>query len=156
MSQTKWITTQTVREYIVAELPGVIEKSSWGETAYFYNPGNVLKNGTYFATIKEKNGDNDRGSDLDREGVWRLNIGVPKASYHEMFGPFPDRPGKGCTIDGPWDFTQIDMIMPHPVYAWMGWVAVLSPSENTWRDCITLLDHAHGRARKTFEKRTKR
>lgn len=156
MSQNTSIAISSVHDHIIARLSGVIPKQAWGETSYFYNPGEALKRGTYFATIKEKDGDNDRGSNLNRDGIWRLNIGVQKTTYVSMFGATPQRPGKGATIEGPWDFAQSDMIMPHPVYAWMGWVAVLSPTEATWQDCIPLIADAHERAQKTFEKRTRR
>ncbi len=44
---------------------------SWGEKGIFYNPGRVLKRGVYILTVKEKDGDNDKGSKLDRPGVYR-------------------------------------------------------------------------------------
>lgn len=33
--------------------------------------------------------------------------------------------------------------MPHPVYAWMGWVQVLSPSPRTFADLRPLLAEAY-------------
>lgn len=138
----------------MAALPDVVAKASWGETAFFYNPDNRLKNGTYFATIKEKDGENDSASDLTARGLWRLNIGIQKATFIALFGSPPKRPGKGMTIEGPWDFTARDMIMPHPVYGWMSWVAVIAPSQETWQTCLPLIADAHQRAKATFEKRT--
>ncbi|WP_430448721.1 DUF6194 family protein [Rhodophyticola sp.] len=155
MSQTKWIGTDTVHSHITTQLEGVIPKDAWGETSYFYNPGRVFDRGTYFATIKEKNGDNDKASGLDRDGVWRLNMGVSKGAYFELFGPPPPRPGKGGIVDGDWDFTALDTLTPHPIYGWMSWVAVLNPSLATWATCQELLADAHGRAKVTFEKRVK-
>lgn len=153
MSTTKWIERQTVHNHI-SSLPGVIVVEAWGETSYFYNPGRVLPRGTYFATIKDHDGANDRASDLNRPGVWRLNMGVSKAAYCDRFGPPPTRPAKGGVIDGNWRFATRDLLTPHPVYGWMRWVAVISPSERTWLDdCIGLLADAHGRARAAFEKR---
>lgn len=155
MSQTQSIEPKAVHDHVLDVLPGVVPKDAWGETSYFYNPGNALKRGTYFATVKEKDGENDRGSNLNRDGVWRLNMGIQKATFIEMFGPPPARPGKGAIVEGPWDFTQLDILIPHPVYAWMGWVGVLSPSKETWKQCKPLLADAHGRAQATFEKRTR-
>ena len=63
---------------IEADFEGVIPKSSWGETSLFYNLGKLLSNGVYFCTLKEKNGDNDKASELDREGIFRLSIGIAK------------------------------------------------------------------------------
>ena len=103
-------------EKIVSSFEGVIPKSSWGETSLFYNPGKLLPNGVYFCTIKEKNGDNDKSSNLDRDGVYRLSIGISKESYKVQFGPRSKRPSKGCIIDTGPDFTETNMLMPHPIY----------------------------------------
>ncbi|MEL7212188.1 MAG: DUF6194 family protein [Pseudomonadota bacterium] len=153
MSNPKPIPIETAETYLTHELEGVVPLSAWGEVSYFYNPGHKLKRGTYFATIKQKDGDNDKSSHIDREGVWRLNIGLTKPTYQSLFGANPDRPGKGSTVEGPWDFTQLDELMPHPVYGWMSWVAVLNPSQQTWEQCLPLLQDAHGKAKTAFNKR---
>ncbi|MGK8234671.1 DUF6194 family protein [Roseovarius sp. MS2] len=128
MSQTKWIEIETVHSFITNELDGVVPKDAWGETSYFYNPGHVFQRGTYFATIKQKDGANDRASHLDRSGVWRLNLGVSKEVFFGLFGPPPPRPGKGGVIDGGWDFAASDQLMPHPIYGWMSWINRLRTS----------------------------
>lgn len=149
------VSISAIEDFILQELDGVVPKASWGEDAFFYNPGQVLKNGTYFTTIKKRDGENDRASNLDRENLWRLNIGVERNVFEEMFGPRPARPAKGCVIEGPWDFSEIDLIMPHPVYGWMGWLAVVSPSEETFEVLKPLIRSAHKRATDTFAKRMK-
>jgi hypothetical protein len=53
-------------------------KSSWGETSFFYNPGQLFPYGVYFCTIKEKDGANDQSSNLARDGIYRFSIGLPK------------------------------------------------------------------------------
>lgn len=153
MSNQPPIPIETAKTFLTHELEGVAPLSAWGEVSYYYNPGNKLKRGTYFATIKQKDGDNDKGSHIDRKGVWRLNIGLTKTTYQSLFGPNPDRPGKGGVVEGPWDFTQLDLLMPHPVYGWMSWVAVLNPSLQTWEQCIPLVHDAHAKAKASFEKR---
>lgn len=140
----------------IAALTGVVPTRAWGEASYFYNPRRALPRGTYFATIKNHDGTNDRASELDREGVWRLNMGVSKPAYLERFGPPPPRPDKGRTVDGGWDFTATDTLTPHPVYGWMSWIAVLNPTETTWTAaCVPLLTNAHARARTTFSGRVR-
>lgn len=132
---------------------GVVTIEAWGETTFFYNPNRIFKRGTYFATLKAKNGEHDRASGLDREGVFRLNMGLPKPLFIEHFGLPPARPAKGGVIEGTWDFTARDTLTPHPVYGWMGWVSVLNPSIATFNHCQTLLDAAHQKAKSGFEKR---
>lgn len=144
---------EKIIEHVVSSFDGVIPKSSWGETSLFYNPGKVLPNGVYFCTIKEKNGDNDKSSDLDREGVFRLSIGIRKETYEKLFGPKPKRPAKGCIIDTGHDFTALNKLMPHPIYGWMFWVQVLSPKESTITDVFSLIDEAHIHAVMKFNKK---
>jgi len=150
------ITLSQAHEFIIENLEGVVPIDAWGEVAYFYNPGKLLKRGTYFATIKEKDGENDKASNLDRDGVWRLNMGVSKQTFLETFNQMPARPAKGCSIEGSWDFTKKNKITPHPVYGWMSWMAVLNPSAETFEECKLLLIDAHKRAQAMFIKRTKK
>lgn len=141
-------------EKIVKEFDGVVPKASWGETALFYNPGQLLPNGVYFCTIKEKNGDNDKASNLDREGVYRLSIGISKESYASLFGKKPKRPSKGGIIDTGHDFTQSNILMPHPIYGWMSWVQILNPSESKFSEILSLIREAHQNAVGKFNKKT--
>lgn len=124
---------------------GVAEKESWGERAFFVNPGGRLASGAYFATIKTADGPNDGASRLGG-GRWRLNLGLPKPLFLARFGQPPGRPGKGGIVAGDWDFSAMDMLMPHPVYGWMGWVAVVSPSAATLEALAPLLDAAYDKA----------
>ena len=140
-------------EKITNELSGVTPKSSWGETSLFYNPGRVLPNGVYFCTIKEKNGDNDKSSELDRDGVFRLSIGLTKEAYHKKFGQKPKRPAKGCIIDTGHDFTSLNTLMPHPIYGWMSWAQILNPNETTFTDIYPLIKDAHANAVIKFNKK---
>lgn len=73
--------------------------------------------GTYFLTVKSKDGANDSGSMLDRDGVFRLNMGLPKADYVTLFGPPPcDAPRRASATsrlrrNGRW---------PHDSTTWCG------------------------------------
>lgn len=125
MSVTETIEMEVVHRHLT-EMQGVAPQSAWGETSYFYNPGQRLERGAYFATIKKKDGDNDRASGLDRPGFWRLNIGVSKQTFISTFGAPPPRPTKGQVIEGPWNFREANLITPHPVAAARGAQGVLS------------------------------
>ena len=140
-------------EKIVSSFAGVTPKTTWGETSLFYNPGNQLPNGVYFCTIKEKNGDNDKSSNLDREGIFRLSLGISKESYNKRFGPSPKRPSKGCIVDTGHNFTETNIFMPHPIYAWMSWIQVLNPTEITFSSALPLLTEAHSNAVIKFNKK---
>ncbi len=99
--------------HCLERLDGTVAVESWGERGIFYNPDGRLKRGVYVLTIKEKDGDNDCSSQLDRQGVWRVNIGVRKSTFRTMFGEIPARPPKGGTVDAAHDFSALDCIMPH-------------------------------------------
>ncbi len=152
---TDGISLQTVRDHILSELDDVVLRQSWGETSFFYNPGQVFEHGAYFATIKPKDGPHDRASNLNRDGLWRLNIGISRKRFKALFGAPPARPAKDRTIDGPWDFTTVNSLMPHPVYGWMSWVAVICPTGPTFEACHPLIIDAHQRAAARFQQRLK-
>jgi hypothetical protein len=147
------LSLQDVERAIRDGYDGVEAIASWGETSFFYNPGRALARGAYFCTLKDHNGKNDRASALDRPGVYRLSVGVTPSTYTGMFGPRPPRPSKGGVVEGTWEFTALDRLTPHPVYAWMSWLCVLNPAPQTFDLLKPLLVEAHHRARKTFLRR---
>lgn len=146
---------EDIVQKLSSELDGVVPKSSWGETSLFYNPGDLLPNGVYFCTIKEKNGDNDKSSELDRDSVFRVSIGVGQPNYEKHFGARPKRPAKGYIVNTGHDFTQLDKLMPHPIYAWMSWVQILSPSKASFEEILPLIKDAHASAVVKFNKKVK-
>ncbi len=147
------ISIDDIHAYITQTYVGLNIIDSWGEQTYFYNPGKALKRGTYFMTIKEKNGDHDKASDLDREEVFRLNIGLPKPRFIKLFGSPPKRPAKGQAIEGKWHFAKLNLLTPHPVYGWMSWVSVLNPSHQLFEQCKPLIEEAYEKAVAGFNKR---
>jgi hypothetical protein len=142
-----------IDSWVLTTFDGLAPQSSWGERSYFYNPGGRSARGTYFLTIKEKDGANDRSSNMDRPGIWRLNFGLPRLDFIRLFGTLPTRPGKGQAIHGPWDFTALDLLTPHPVYGWMGWVSILNPSPESFDGLKPLIEAAYGKARENFARR---
>ena len=68
-----------ILDWCLEHLEGTVLVNSWGEAGIFYNPGHVLKRGVYVLTVKEKDGDNDRASQLNRKGVYRVNVGDRKS-----------------------------------------------------------------------------
>ena len=141
-------------EEIARRLPGVVPKSSWGETSLFYNPGKLLPNGVYFCTIKERDGENDQASRLNREGVFRLAIGLPPTTYRELFGAKPPRPTKGGVVKTGHQFDALNELMPHPIYAWMCWAQILSPTEEMFSRLFPIIEEAHEAAVVKFNKKT--
>jgi hypothetical protein len=112
---------------------------AWGDTFFIYDPDRNLepRHQFPFATIVTKDyGEFDRASNLDRPGVFRLNVGVSKQTFQSLFP----------SGDAGHDFTALDQTMPHPVYGKMHWVCVLNPSETTFEAVKPLLAVAYGTA----------
>ena len=108
---------------------------SWGDTFFIHDPERNLEGARRFpfATIVIKDyGDFDNASNLNRPGVFRLNIGVSKQTYESLF-----------PSDAIHDFTALDVLMPHPVYGPNHWVCVLNPSEATFHSLEPLLAEAY-------------
>jgi hypothetical protein len=145
--------SSSIARYITDTFTGICPVVAWGETSFFYNPGKALPRGIYFATLKDKDGQNDRASQLNRPPVFRLNLGVSKPTYRALFGSLPTRPAAGGVVDTGHDFTALDVLLPHPVYGWMAWVCVLNPSSATFDRVKPLLEEAYGLAVAKFGKR---
>lgn len=100
-----------ILDYCLSSLNGTVLVESWGEKGIFYNPGLVLKRGVYVLTVKEKDGDNDKASNLDRTGIYRVNLGLRKSTFQKMYGKIPARPTAGGVVDMDCDFTALDTRM---------------------------------------------
>ena len=142
-----------IARYICENFHSIVPVAAWGETSFFYNPGQALPRGVYYATLKAKDGDNDRASSLNRPSVFRLNIGISKPTYRSLFGPPPTRPAAGGVVATGHDFAALDTLLPHPVYGWMAWVCVLNPSPTTFESVKSLLAEAYELAAAKFHKR---
>ena len=133
--------------------PNLDEITSWITTTY---PDTVIAQalGATFFSLDEKHWPNfativttdehDMGSpsNLAREGVFRLNIGVGKDTFNRLVGSIAD-PG----------YAAIDRIIPHPVYAKQRWIAILNPSRETFDAVVKpLIAEAHERLAGTRER----
>lgn len=52
-----------------------------------------------------------------------------------------------------YDFTSINNIIPHPVYAWMSWICCLSPTEKTFNKLKPLIQEAYEYAKEKYKKK---
>ena len=129
---------ETLAQFIVDTLDGVDVVTADGNSFFFYNPpGETPPDHRFpFATIVA-NDLYDQFSNLDRAGVYRLNVGVSRQTYEGLFGAKADASG------AEYDFAALDTIMPHPVYGQQFWICVLNPSEETFERVKPLLAEAH-------------
>jgi len=137
------VTRNDISDFVVANFPGLNVVNAWGEKSFFYNPDNLLKRGVYFLTLKEKDGDNDKASALDRENIFRINFGISKKTFSQHFSTLPKRPAKSHSIEGLYDFQKLNTLTPHPVYGWMAWVSILNPSNNSFEMLEKLIKESY-------------
>jgi hypothetical protein len=130
-----------VAAYIMQTLPDVEVAHAYGYDMFFYKSDRKLS----FATLISADYEHDRFSNLDRPGVFRLNIGVSQRTFHALFG--------ADDIDvSRYDYTALDVLMPHPEYAAYHFVCVLSPSQATFERVRGLLAEAHEIAARRYSR----
>ncbi|MBK1792928.1 hypothetical protein JHL21_00275 [Devosia sp. WQ 349] len=95
-----------------------------------------------FATVVTHDQPYDDQSNLDRQGLFRLNIQTDRDTFERLFPGFD----KSTSPAESFDLTAIDTLFPHPVYAKMRWVSVITP-DHSWPRCQELLRTAHGQAK---------
>jgi hypothetical protein len=129
---TRWI-TETYPETVVAEAMGA---------TFFSLDARHWPNYATIVTTDEH--DVGAPSDLARPGVFRLNLGIGKATFERLVGG-PAEP----------DYAAFDTIIPHPVYAKQGWIAILNPSRRTFDRVVKpLIGEAHERLARPRRRRT--
>jgi hypothetical protein len=115
-----------------------------GDTFFVYDPDRDRgERWMPFATIVTRDyGDFDRSSNLDRPGVFRLNIGVGRETFRALFGQPPGRDAAD-RADADHDFAALDRLLPHPTYAAQSWVCVLNPGAESFERVKPLLAEAY-------------
>jgi hypothetical protein len=147
----------------LTDLPGVVSaiaseensapEVSWGDSFFFYDPDDAGPDNRRFpfATIVTKDYPGfDTASDLDRPGVFRLNLAVGRDRFAELFG-FP--PAAFAERRDEFDFTALDQIIPHPVYATQGWISVLVPGAGSGELVTQAIAYAYERAKARYRPR---
>jgi len=124
---------------------------AWGDSFFSYDPDGTAGHRMPFATIVTNDYDGfDTASDLNRPDVFRLNIAVGRTRFEELIG-YP--PAAHAERSAGLDYTVIDRLIPHPVYAPQAWVAILNPGETTAEPARSLLTEAHRRAAQRHHRR---
>ncbi len=130
-----------ITEYLTKNLANVEVVLADGNTFFFVGsdhsvPFTTLVTSDLYDTV----------SDLNREGVFRVNIGIGKQRYQELF---PDiNPADGNATKDLCDYTVLNQLLPHPGYASYGWVCILNPSGEMFEELKPLLTEAHQLAMK--------
>ena len=130
-----------IKQYLADTFPDLQSQSSPDGASFFFVGG---ERKFPFATLVTSDA-HDNASQLDRPGIFRLNIGVSRETFRTLFD---------SSEDGTYDFAALDTFLPHPVYGSMFWISALNPGEATWEKTRSLLAEAHDLAASRQEKRT--
>jgi hypothetical protein len=122
--------TRTIRE----TWPETDVAEAMGAAFFSLDPEKHWPNFATIVTTDEH--DDGTPSQLSRPGVFRLNIGVGRATFERIADPSGADP----------DYAAFDRLLPHPVYAKQLWISILNPSDATFQDVVVpLLTEAHDR-----------
>ena len=134
-----------ITNHITSTFEQVETAVNMGYTFFFYRDDHMHA----FATIASNGNEYEQVSRLDRPGVYRLNLGVRRETFWSLFG-------RGKIDVSAYDFTALDVIMPHPDYSSQHFLCVLSPSEVTFEQLRPLLAEAYDVAVTRYNKRKAR
>lgn len=130
-------------EEFVASLDNVQREDNFGYAFFFVGDDHRRA----FVTVADSDNEYDNVSHLDREGVFRINIGVSRQTFEDLLA--------GIRSEDV-DYSVLDVFLPHPEYAKQNFVCILSPSQKNAEATKQLIVEAHGLAAARLSKRSSR
>lgn len=95
-----------------------------------------------FATIVFQDNEYDNLSQLDRPWFFRLNIGISQDVSRELFGEINPNSEEWKTRD----FSVENTLIPHPMYASLGRVSIINPSQLSFDNLKIYLNRSYNAA----------
>jgi hypothetical protein len=135
---------QTEVESFVAGLENVQREENYGYVFFFVGDDHLLS----FVTIANADNDWDNVSNLNRDGVFRVNIGVSRKTFDRLIGK--------SSGNEPVDYSALNTFLPHPEYAKQNFLCILNPSGENVEKTKELIMEAHAMAAKRFERKAKK
>lgn len=132
--------TQAEVEAFVAGLENVQRSENFGYSFFFAGDDHRLP----FVTIANSDQEFDNVSNLARNGVFRINIGVGKDTFESLIAG-PD--------SGPVDYSALNVFLPHPDYSRQHFVCILNPSGENAGKTKELIVEAHSIASARLRRR---
>lgn len=135
---------EEIKDYIIENFERVHIMESGNDLFFMHDKDAKMP----FATIVASDNEYDHVSHLDRDGFYRLNVGIDKKQFETLFENIPKKKGIGAYLDSDMDFTKEDKILPHPVYGSMYWVCVVNPSKETFESLKEYLTISYSKVSK--------
>lgn len=126
-------------EQFVTGLPNVQQTENYGYQFFFVGDDHRLP----FVTIANTDAEYDNASNLNRDGVFRINIGVSKETFTGLTSHF---------AEDNIDYTALNTFLPHPDYAPQSWICILNPEGDNIEQTKRLIEEAHAIAATRYER----
>jgi hypothetical protein len=134
--------TQDEAEAFVATMDDVQRTENFGYKFFFVGDDHRLP----FVTLADSDNEYDNVSNLSREGVFRINIGVSKQTFESL-------PGNSNPENV--DYSLLDVFLPHPDYHKQHWLCILNPSGENAETVKHLIEEAHSIAAARLQCKTR-
>jgi hypothetical protein len=134
---------QSEVEAFVASMENVQREENFGYTFFFVGDDHMVP----FVSIADSDNEYDSVSNLDREGVFRINIGISRETFQSLFAN---------SSDENLDFAALDVFLPHPEYSKQHFVCILNPSQENAEVTKKLMVEAHGIAASRLKRKGSR
>lgn len=82
------------------------------------------------------------------------NTSEDMQKFYLLLNPHSYSKGGGI-VETNLDLITTNVLTPHPIYAWMSWVCILSPSKDKFEEIYLLIIEAHHNAIGKFKKKVK-
>ena len=128
-------------EAFVEAMDNVQREENFGYIFFFVGDDHQVG----FVTIGQSDNEFDTVSNLNREGVFRINIGVSRETFNSLLG---DSNMENI------DYSALDVFLPHPHYAKQHYVCILNPSQENAELTKKLMMEAHSIAAARLQRRT--
>src|SRR6476469_3591745 len=124
---------EAIKRTILERYPETVVAEAMGATFFSLDESSWPNYATIVTTDEHDIGTPSRLT--ERDGAFRLNLAVGKATFERLVGGAEDP-----------DHAGLDSILPPPVYATQRWIWFVNPSDATFRDVVLpLIDEAHNR-----------
>lgn len=134
-------------EAFVAGLENVQREESFGYRFFFVGDDHRLP----FVTTLDADYPYDNRSNLDREGVFRVNIGVSRETFRALVGGVG---AEGVGAEGV-DYSVLNAFLPHPDYAAQHFICILNPAGENVARTQALIEEAHAIAAARLQRRSR-
>jgi hypothetical protein len=134
--------TQAEIEAFIAGLENVQQTENFGYLFFFVGDDHRLP----FVTIANSDQDFDNVSNLNRAGVFRVNIGISKETFKNLIVESGSEPV---------DYSVLNVFLPHPDYAPQNFICILNPSGENVETTKKLIVEAHSIAAARLQRKAK-